>query len=119
MSKFFALLAVISVCALSACEESPAPVVASPVVAPTQAAPVIVQQPSNDGFFTGMLMGHMMSGGGHSYSRNTTVINKSYTTVNRSYVAPRSSYSYGVPFRSNPTGWSRSSSFGSFRGGRR
>lgn len=88
-------------------------------------APVTVVQtvpaPSNDGFFTGMLMGHLMSGGGGGgYSRNTTVINKSVTNVTRVaprtvYSAPRPSYSYSRPSYS----YSRSSSFGSFHGGRR
>jgi hypothetical protein len=84
-----------------------------PVMNAVPQAPVTVVQaapPANDGFLTGMLMGHLMSGGGGGVSRNTTVINKSYTTVNRpAYSAPRPSYS-------RPSySYSRSSSFGSFR----
>ncbi|MDI9686589.1 hypothetical protein [Burkholderia cenocepacia] len=104
-----ATAAVVAAISVAACyEQAPqivqAPVAAAPVIA--QPAPVVVQQ-SHDGFFTGMLMGHLMSGGGGA-SRNTTVINKSYTNVTR--VAPSRSYSY-----------SRSSSFSSSRsfGGRR
>jgi hypothetical protein len=95
-----------------------------PVMNAVPQAPVTVVQAapaSHDGFFTGMLMGHLMSGGGAGgVTRNTTVINKSYTNVTRPpYVTPRTSYSYSAPSRSSPTGWSRSSSFGAFRGGRR
>lgn len=53
-----------------------------------QPAPVVVQNPApvavhdsdNSGFFTGLLMGHMMSGN-HGYSHHTTVVNH--------YSAPR------------------------------
>jgi hypothetical protein len=89
-----------------------------PVMNAVPQAPVTVVQTapaSHDGFFTGMLMGHLMSGGGGGgVTRNTTVINKSYTNVTRPpYVAPRTTYS-------RPSySYSRSSSFGSFRGGRR
>jgi hypothetical protein len=110
MSVIIATLA--TVIAMTACNQEQQPVQAT-VVASTagQIAPVVVTQPSNDGFFTGLLMRHLMSGGGSS--RSTTVINKSYTTVNRSYSSPRTSYS-------RPSySYSRSSSFGSFRSGRR
>lgn len=89
---------------VAACDETQPTVIAQPsvAVAPVQAAPVIVQQPSNDGFFTGMLMGHLMSGGG-GYSHHTTVVNRTYVTRNtfRSYTPSRS--------------YSSRSSFGSFR----
>lgn len=113
------LCAVAAVLALAACGNEPPPVVmqAPPpavVAAPptvVQPAPVVVQQaPSHDGFFTGMLMGHLMSGGGGS--RNTTVINKSVTNVTR--VAPSPRPSYTAPSRPSFS-YSRSSSSSSFR----
>ena len=65
--------------------EQPVQVVQQPAQVYQQPAPVIVQQSNpNDGFLTGMLMGHMMSGGGGGYSRNTTVVNK--TIVNKTVV---------------------------------
>ncbi|BCM12265.1 hypothetical protein MAFF241648_14550 [Ralstonia solanacearum] len=102
-------------------QAAPPAVVAAPPVA-VQPAPVVVQQaPSHDGFVTGMLMGHLLSGGGGGgVSRNTTVINKSVTNVTRVAPAPRTTYS--TPARSSSYSYSSrssSSSFGSFRGGRR
>ncbi|WP_320535300.1 hypothetical protein [Robbsia andropogonis] len=101
---------------LCACEQRTPAVFQQPAVATVQpsasvaGAPVIVQQPSNDGFFTGMLMGHLMSGGGgNGYNSNRTVVNK--TVVNKTYVAPRQLYSAPRSYSS----YSRSSSFGSFR----
>jgi hypothetical protein len=110
---------------VAACTDNSAPVTyAQPpqaaVMAQPMQAPVTVVQaapaPANDGFFTGMLMGHLMSGGGGGgYSRNTTVINRSVTNVTRvaprTVYTPRPSYSYSRPSYSS----SRSSSFGSFR----
>lgn len=103
---------------IAACSPGAAPVTyvqppQPPVMNAVPQAPVTVIQaapPAHDGFFTGMLMGHLMSGGGvGGGQRNTTVINKSVTNVTR--VAPRTSYSYSRPSFSS----SRSSSFGSFR----
>lgn len=52
------------------------PVYAQPQV--VGQAPVIVQQPivqsNHDGFFMGMLAGHMLSGGGYGGSHTTTII---------------------------------------------
>lgn len=97
-------------------QAAPPVVVAAPPVA-VQPAPVIVQQaPSHDGFFTGMLMGHLMSGGGGGTSRNTTVINKSVTNVTR--VAPSPRPSYTAPSRPSFS-YSRPSSSSSLRSGRR
>jgi hypothetical protein len=93
------------------------PVVAqAPIIQPApivQAAPVVVQQ--NDGFIHGLLLGHMMSGGGshsvvHHYDaprpayvaprttvvNNTTVINRpaapAYVPPKPAYVSPRPAY---------------------------
>jgi hypothetical protein len=70
----------------------PAVVAAQPQViqqaAPAQyaPAPVVVQQaPHNDGLFTGMMLGHMMSGG---FNRGTTVVER-HTTVMQPSIAPR------------------------------
>lgn len=114
------LCAVAAVLALAACgneappavmQAPPPAVIAAPPVA-VQPAPVVVQQAqSHDGFFTGMLMGHLLSGGGGGgVSRNTTVINKSVTNVTRVTPAPRPSY---TPSPRPSYSYSRSSS--SFR----
>jgi len=118
-----ATAAVVAAVSVAACyDRDPqivqAPVTAAPVIA--QPAPVVVQQ-SHDGFFTGMLMGHLMSSGG-GVSRNTTVINKSVTNVTR--VAPRTTYAPTRSYSYSPSrsySYSRSSSFSSSRsfGGRR
>lgn len=116
---------------LAACGNEPPPVaqVAPTVVAPpavvaappvaVQPAPVVVQQaPAHDGLLTGLLMGHLLSSGGGGTTRNTTVINKSVTNVTR--VAPTPRPSYTAPSRpSYSYSRSSSSSFGSFRSGRR
>lgn len=108
-------IALLGALLLCACEDHTPVVVQQPTVAAVQspaavqAAPVIVQQPSNDGFFTGMLMGHLMSGGGGGYNSNRTVVNK--TVINKTYVTPRPAYSAPRSYSS----YSRSSSFGSFR----
>lgn len=52
---------------------------AAPVVVQNP-APVVVHDSDSGGFFTGLLMGHMMSGN-HGYSHHTTVVNH--------YSAPR------------------------------
>jgi hypothetical protein len=101
---------------IAACSPGAAPVTyvqppQPPVMNAVPQAPVTVIQsapPAHDGFITGMLMGHLMSGGG-GVQRNTTVISRSVTNVTR--VAPRTSYSYSRPSYTS----SRSSSFGSFR----
>ena len=111
MRKMFCWVPAVAVMALAGCYEQPAPVVvqAPPAVqqgAPVvmQPAPVVVQQHSDNGLLTGLMLGHMMSGGSggsHTTVRNTTVINRTYS---RPSYAPSRSYSY-----------SRSSSFSSFR----
>lgn len=50
-------------------------------------APVVVHDSDNSGFFSGLLMGHMMSSGGHSYHSHTTVVHR--------YSSPR----YSAPAR--------------------
>jgi hypothetical protein len=80
---------------------APQPYVQPTVVAeaPIPAAPVVYAQPAhnNDGLLTGMLMGHMMSGG---YGGNrTTVVNRSYSSYRPSYRS-----SYGSSFRSSGFG---------------
>ncbi|HDR9086301.1 TPA: hypothetical protein QDB10_002192 [Burkholderia vietnamiensis] len=104
-----AVCLIVTIAACSRDEEYAQPaaqVVAQPQVVAQQpvyaAPPVVVQQaPAHDGFFTGMLMGHLMSGGGccHSSHSNTTVVKN--VTVNKTYVrpapmryAPIRSYSY-------------------------
>ncbi|MFW6855286.1 hypothetical protein ACODYM_28765 [Burkholderia gladioli] len=100
----------------------PAPVAAQAPAYVAAQAPVVVQQPpvivqngGHDGFLSGMLMGHLLSGGGshsvvHHYSpapvRNTTIVNK---TVNVTRVAPAPSY------RATPSYRSSSSSYSSYR----
>jgi hypothetical protein len=95
-----------------------APVVAAQAPAVYAAPPVVVQAaPAHDGFLTGMLMGHMMSGGGGGYhapvQHNTTIVQQSVTRntiVRPTVAAPRANtYVY------RPSVSSRSSSFGSFR----
>jgi hypothetical protein len=79
-----------------------------------QPAPVVVQQaPSNDGFFTGLLMGHLMSGGGGGYSHETNVtknvtVNKTVTVAPPAPAAapaparPASGYGYAGSTTSRP-----------------
>lgn len=63
-----------------------------PQVVYQQPAPVVVHDSDNGGFFNGLMMGHLMSGG-HGYSNHhTTVVNKT-VVVNRS--APRRYYGRG------------------------
>jgi hypothetical protein len=121
--------------------QQPAPVQTVAAVPAGTAAPVYVQQPpvvvqqapSNDGFFTGMLMGHLMSGGGHTtvvhhYTpapvvHNTTVVNKTVVnkTVNVTRPAPAPVYRAPVSTYRASSGYSayRSSGYSSFRAGRR
>lgn len=77
-----------------------APVVQQPVaVAP---APVVVQQ-SNDGFFTGLMMGHFLSGGStHTivHAPAPTVVNR--TVVNKTVVVNRPAPVVAAP-RAAPT----------------
>lgn len=83
-----------------------------PPVQNVMPAPVVVQQPSsNDGFLTGMLMGHLMTGG---VSRGTTIVEHHYSAPAPQYRAP--SYS-SSSYRSNSS--FRSSSVGRSFGGRR
>lgn len=117
---FIAIVLLFSSCAPRQYVADYAPQYAPPVVAQApvvmQPAPVIVQQSHNDGFINGLLLGHMMSGGGshtvvHHYDaprpayvaprttivNNTTVINRpvspapapSYATPKPAYVTPR------------------------------
>ncbi len=107
---------------VGSCIDRPAPVaqIVQPVspqvvqAAPVAAPPVIVQQSSSDGFFQGMLVGHLFSSGPtviHHYDsrpayvaprtttivNNTTVVNRS-TTVRATPTPPsRPSYSYSAP----------------------
>jgi hypothetical protein len=118
----FAVLCVIASCSRHddvAYVQQPAQVAAPMVaqgVAPIYAAPpaVVVQAaPAHDGFLTGMLMGHLMSGGGssrveHHYinsaptpqrnvvqnvTKNVTINKTVNTTAAAPVVAPRPSYS--------------------------
>jgi hypothetical protein len=90
-------------------------VVAAPGLAVAPAPVTVVQAaPSHDGLLTGLLMGHMMSGGGgyHAPVQHTTVVNQSVTrnvTVNKAVIAaPRANaYVYRAP--------SRPANFGSFK----
>lgn len=50
--------------------------------------PVVIHESDNGGFFSGMLMGHLMSGG-HSYHTHTTIV-KRYTSPR--YSAPSRYY---------------------------
>jgi hypothetical protein len=105
-----------------------APAVAqAPVIqqAPAYVAPpvtVVQAAPAHDGFLTGMLMGHLMSGGGtqnHYYHppapayhpapvvRNTTIVQRNTTIVRPAVAAPRAGAYVYRP--------SRPSSFGSFK----
>jgi len=82
--------------------------------------PVIVQAaPTHDGFFTGMLMGHLMSGGGGYHApvqHNTTIVQQSVTRntiVRPAVAAPRANtYVYRPTVRSSG---SSKSVYGSFR----
>lgn len=70
--------------------QAPAAIV-QPMIA-AQAPVVVQQQPSGDGFFTGLMVGHLLSGSSHTYvqaapARSTTVINK--TVINKTVVAPQ------------------------------
>lgn len=65
----------------------PAAVAAAPV-AVMPSAPVVVHDHDNGGFFSGLLMGHLMSGGGYGHSSNINTIH--HTTVIKNYhPAPR------------------------------
>jgi hypothetical protein len=97
---FAAMVAVLQVCAIVSCSpanhypvasyQQPA-VMTTPVAAPVAVAPapVVVQQHSNDGFFMGLMAGHLMSGGNNSAApaAHTTVVNKT-VTVNSAPAAP-------------------------------
>lgn len=67
-----------------------APAAVASMAAPAVAAPVVVEHDSGMGFFSGMLAGHLMSGGfGHPYSSapvsaSTTHITKN-VTINKNY----------------------------------
>ena len=50
--------------------------------------PVVIHESDNGGFFSGMLMGHLMSGG-HSYHSHTTVVHR-YSSPR--YSAPKRYY---------------------------
>jgi hypothetical protein len=96
-------------------------IVQQPVV--VAQAPVVIAAPSHDGFFTGYMMGHLMSGHGYSgyhgpvVQHNTTVIQnvQRNVTVNRPMVAaPRANaYVYRPSVGSRPS--SSLKSAGSFR----
>jgi hypothetical protein len=120
--------------------EPVAQVVQPPQVVQTAPAPVIVQQ-SNDGFWQGLMLGHMFSSGPtivHHYDsrpayvtprstvvHNTTIVNK--TVVQSSAPAPRPTYtapratSYSGSYSSRPSysSYSSRSSYSSFSSSRR
>ncbi|MFJ5983360.1 hypothetical protein ACIQCX_20825 [Enterobacter cancerogenus] len=50
---------------------------------------VVVHDSDNSGFFSGLLMGHLMSSGGHSYRSHTTVVHR-YSSPR--YSAPKRYY---------------------------
>ena len=52
-------------------------------------APVVVHDSDNSGFFSGLLMGHLMSSGGHSYRSHMTVVHR-YSSPR--YSAPKRYY---------------------------
>lgn len=71
----------------------PQPQAQQPVIVQSQPQPVVVHD-HNSGFLSGMLMGHLMSGGGHSYHSHTTVVHHFSTPR---YAAPKRYY--GSRFR--------------------
>ncbi|MEF3110541.1 hypothetical protein QFI91_15795 [Raoultella sp. WB_B2P2-3] len=58
------------------------------VIVQSQTPPVVVHD-HDSGFLSGMLMGHLMSGGGHNYHSHTTVVHH-YSTPR--YTGPKSYY---------------------------
>lgn len=61
-----------------------------PVIVQSQPQqPVVVHDSDNGGFFSGLMMGHLMSGGGHSYHSHTTIVRR-YSSPR--YVAPKRYY---------------------------
>lgn len=76
-------------------------------------APVIVQQPvvvggSHDGFFTGMMMGHMFSGGGYGSSHTTTIVHAPAAAPAPVYRAPAPTYTPRPSYTTNSRGVSTS-----------
>lgn len=109
---------------ITGCYRNDAVYVQPPVAVqqPVAVAPTAVAvQPSNDGFWSGYLMGHLMSGGYYGYGyhapvvqHNTTIVQQSVTrnvTVNKAVIAaprantyvyrPASSYRASSSFRSS------------------
>lgn len=101
LAPWVGLLAVSFTLWLGACSPVPQPAPApqpAQVAAPAPQSVIVeaapAQAPSNDGFLTGMLMGHLLSGGGgyvHAPTgvQHTTVVNK---TVNVNRAPPRPAY---------------------------
>jgi hypothetical protein len=93
--------------------QAPAPVVVQPATAAVQAPPVIVQQSSNDGFWQGVMLGHLFGGQQtvvHRYDSrpayvvprapvvsNTTIINKTVVRPAPSMPTPARSFSVPAP----------------------
>lgn len=95
--------------ALAACGQ-PVAYDQAPVV-PVAGAPVVVAQPSHDGFLTGLMAGHILSGGFGGYGGHSshTTINKT-VNVNKTVVAP-SAPSRSSIWGSSSSSASRSSAF--------
>ena len=126
-----ALGIVVLVALLASCGERSVPVAQVVQPAPQMApAPVVVQQ-SNDGFWQGLMLGHILNSGPsvvHHYDsrpayvapRSTTIVNNT-TVVNRTVVrptpapAPRQSATYSAPRATSYAGsYSARSSYSSY-----
>lgn len=69
-------------------DSAPPVAIAAAPVAVMPSAPVVVHDHDNGGFFSGLLMGHLMSGGGYGHSSNISTTH--HTTVIKNYNrAPR------------------------------
>lgn len=98
--------------------QQPAQVVAAPAPVMVQPAAPVVVHDHDSGFMSGLLMGHLMGGGGHSsnVTHHTTVINKHYTSKrvtnvrpSRTYYGSRPTYRPRPMYSSRPAFRSRSS----------
>jgi hypothetical protein len=117
---FFVTAAVLTSCGHRDDYAYQQPVVQQAPVLAAAPAPVtvIAAPPAHDGFFTGMLMGHLLSNSGPSYHppayhpapvvRNTTIVQRNTTIVRPAVAAPRANSYVYRPSRST-------SSFGSFK----
>ncbi|RQS39758.1 hypothetical protein [Burkholderia sp. Bp8990] len=131
-----ALGLIVFIALLASCGERPAPVAQviqqpAPQVAQVAPAPVVVQ-PSNDGFWQGLMLGHLMNGGPsvvHHYDsrpayvaprsttivNNTTVVNKTVVRPSAPVSSPRPSTTYSAPHATSYAGsYSARSSYSSY-----